>query len=207
MFMRKTIAWYRSHDPMTQVKLKSVLDQDISEFQNVSLSVLVITLKELGSMYDLSGSDFGDQVIKELVRLASCFFNEDYIYRDGYNSFIILDHSDQFSDRLTRFKDNVSHYEINHYRVYTTLQFGFVQAYLTAPAMIYELIAKARRSQDHAQPLQCPIVIQPVAGFGDAAGHQQPNSVVVVKCAGAYPRKLTDLINGIHGFPSCLNPV
>ena len=161
MFMRKTIAWYRSHDPMTQVKLKSVLDQDISEFQNVSLSVLVITLKELGSMYDLSGSDFGDQVIKELVRLASCFFNEDYIYRDGYNSFIILDHSDQFSDRLTRFKDNVSHYEINHYRVYTTLQFGFVQAYLTAPAMIYELVAKARRNQDHTQPHKEKAAISP----------------------------------------------
>lgn len=160
--MRKSIEWYRTHDPMTQIKLKDVLDKDVEQFINEPISVLVITLKELGQMYDVSGSDFGDQVLKELVRLISCFFDENYIYRDGYNSFIVLDVSKDFQSHLARLQENVAHYKIHQYLVYTTLQFGVASAILTNPSMIYDLIGKARLSigtNKQEKLLQSPLTL------------------------------------------------
>lgn len=142
--MRKSIGWYRKHDSLTGVKLKSVISEDASLFLHKTTYVVNIVHPELAHFYDVSGPEFGDQVICDLARIISCFFDENNIYRDSYNSFLIIGNQNDFKSHFDRLRDNCAHYKINGYLVYAALQFGIYSGYVNDESDLSKFIAQAR---------------------------------------------------------------
>lgn len=145
--LKRNLEWYRSHDSLTKIKLKNQIIKDAEHFIDSSVVVIGVTMKELGHFYDVSGSNYGDQIISELARLISCFFDENYIYRDGYNGFIVITDYLDYSSRLTRLKENCAQYQIQGYLVFSTLDFSATKGYVKEPQQLQDLLHATRSSK------------------------------------------------------------
>ncbi len=116
------------HDTLSKVKNRSALVEDLPQYLNKKIIVIIFDLDKFKTLNDKYGHISGDKVIASYARAFSDVFNEEAVYRYGGDEFLVVLEAttqEKFEGEMKRLREIADNMEIEGIEDKTDYSFGY----------------------------------------------------------------------------------
>ena len=134
------------HDPLSRVKNRTALVEDLPNYFDKKIIVMIFDLDKFKTLNDSYGHIAGDKVIASYAKVFSDVFGEEYVYRYGGDEFLVVrvePTEEQFNSERENLRNAVDNMKIEGIEEKTDYSFGFSFGTVSNGDEFEELIIKA----------------------------------------------------------------
>ena len=134
------------HDTLSRVKNRTALTEDLPQYFDKKIIVLIFDLDKFKFINDNYGHLAGDRVIQEYAKIFCEVFDEESVYRYGGDEFLVVRGAtteEQFNSEIENMRAAADNLEIEGIETKTDYSFGFSFGIVQNGTEFEELLVKA----------------------------------------------------------------
>ena len=134
------------HDTLSRVKNRSALVEDLPQYINKKIILIIFDLDKFKTLNDKFGHIAGDKVIAAYAKAFSEVFDEESVYRYGGDEFLVVIEAttqEDFNDKMKKLREIADSMQIEGIDMKTDYSFGYSFGIVENGNEFEELIIKA----------------------------------------------------------------
>ena len=133
------------YDPLSHVKNRNALTDDICEYYGRKITVIIFDLDNFKAINDTYGHIAGDKVIAAYGKAFTDVFGEEYVYRFGGDEFLVVREitQDEFARERTALRETVNKMTIDGIDERADYSYGYAVGTINSGADFEELTTRA----------------------------------------------------------------
>ncbi len=134
------------HDPLSKVKNRAALNEDLPGYFNEKIIVLIFDLDKFKTINDTYGHIAGDKVISDYAKAFCDVFGKEYVYRFGGDEFLVIRKEiteEDFKSEQKALREAVNNMNIEGIEESTDYSFGYSFGIVESGNEFEELVISA----------------------------------------------------------------